>query len=612
MVVENQAPLRSRICDVLSDAGHDVTGFEDATPALKVLENAKKNDGNDQFFLIIAGFSLPAMSGDSFLSRAREICPRPMRMLIADTAYIDTMISAVNTARIQACLTQPFENEDLVNQVDHCGLSFHTALKMENLNKTIKRQNRQLFQIAGNFKKKEAADRAQMAARNKELRLLQARLKSDGDSSRQETIPFLEEILSAKGIDYTATAFALEFQKMADQVREILATALLDQGKEPLPLSYQDVVFRSGQVREYPETVKQLLAPLRMLIHQSREMGLNLFGIDFKRHMDAHFKITLSQSRAKAIIRVTRLNPKLLNLTCIKYYLAWYKISYGITSDDKICAWLKSLAKKKDPENIAPFLIARGQEPVYPSDGEIRYHFPTDFLHAGKINDDGSINFRDRGEIPFVKANTFLAAKRSASKGKPGVDVTGKKIPVQDPVEKTFEAGPGTVLSDDGQKIYAACDGQPHLDARGRISVCPEMAIDGDLGFETGDVIFDGNVVVNGRVKEGFKVKCASLTALEIQGAEVDITGDLNVSLGIVDTELVNVKGSVQAMFVRNSKINAFGDLIVQREIVDSYIRLSGACINTAGSIINSKISANMGIDAGGIGTDLAKPTTLT
>ena len=62
-----------------------------------------------------------------------------------------------------------------------------------------------------------------------------------------------------------------------------------------------------------------------------------------------------------------------------------------------------------------------------------------------------------------------------------------------------------------------------------------------------------------------------------------------------MDTDLVNVKGSVQAKFIRNSKINAFGDLIVQREIIDSVVRLSGACINTNGTIINSEIFANYG-----------------
>jgi len=161
-------------------------------------------------------------------------------------------------------------------------------------------------------------------------------------------------------------------------------------------------------------------------------------------------------------------------------------------------------------------------------------------------------------------------------------------------------------------RIYATVAGQPHLDAMGNVSVCPEYQLKGDIGFETGDVNFDGNVVVSGKVKEGFKVQCASLTAEEIQGAHIDITGDLNVSLGIVDTELVKVKGSVQAKFIHNSKINAFGDLIIQKEIVDSTIYLSGACINENGSIINSQISANMGIKAGSIGNPSSKPSRLT
>lgn len=272
-----------------------------------------------------------------------------------------------------------------------------------------------------------------------------------------------------------------------------------------------------------------------------------------------------------------------------------------------IKTWISSAS-----ENTPPFQVAQGLDPVFSEDAVIKYHFPIDFRHAGKVNEDGSINFRERGEIPFAPKNTFLAAKIHPEQGKPGIDVMGNEILVKDPVDRTFEAGPGTKLSEDGNKIYAQIEGQPHVDAMGTITVCPELIIKGDLGFETGDILFEGNVIVDGTVKQGFKVKGASLTAREIEGAEIDLTGDLNVSLGIVDAELINVKGSVQAKFIHNSKINAFGDLIVQREIMDSCIRLSGSCINTSGVIIASEISANMGVDAGNIGTDTSGPSRLT
>lgn len=587
----------------MSPLGFEVHGFSESQAGLNALESAT----DIPFILVISSYAMPKMKGDAILSRAREISPETQRILVADTGFLETMVSAINIAQIHSCLTLPFGDKDLINRVQYCHKQYQDHQKFKNLKRTVQRQNHQLFQIASNFKKQGAADLAQVEKRKKQIRILESKLKAGKGAGTSDKIPPLREILEAKGIEYSAQGFGAAFVTVKTQVKEILETALFSHGLEPLAMTYQDVVFRSGMEKEFPYLVSQIEPAMRMLLHQSQEAGMNLFGIDFKRFLDAHFSISFSPDRAKAFLEIKQANPTIMDLTCIKYYLSWYKITYGIAEDETITSWLASATKTSEP-----FVVAHGLDPIHPQDGEVRYHFSTDFLHAGKVDEDGSINFRDRGEIPFVKTNTFLAVKIIAEPGKPGIDVTGKEIPVMEPSDQTFEAGPGTTLSEDGKKIYAAIEGQPHLDAMGKVSICPELKIDGDLGFETGDVIFDGNVVVNGTVKQGFKVKGASLTATEIQGAEIDLTGDLNVSLGIVDAELVNVKGSVQAKFIHNSKINAFGDLIVQREIMDSFIQLSGACINTAGTIINSEISANMGIDAGIIGTDTAKPSKLT
>ena len=41
--------------------------------------------------------------------------------------------------------------------------------------------------------------------------------------------------------------------------------------------------------------------------------------------------------------------------------------------------------------------------------------------------------------------------------------------------------------------------------------------------------------------------------------------------------------------------VEGFGDLIIQREIIDSTVAISGACQNSAGHIISSKIAAKVG-----------------
>ena len=54
-----------------------------------------------------------------------------------------------------------------------------------------------------------------------------------------------------------------------------------------------------------------------------------------------------------------------------------------------------------------------------------------------------------------------------------------------------------------------------------------------------------------------------------------------------------------------------YGDLTVQKEIIDSKILLSGKCNNPGGHIIASKISAKMGIEAGAVGTPASGPSTF-
>ncbi len=110
----------------------------------------------------------------------------------------------------------------------------------------------------------------------------------------------------------------------------------------------------------------------------------------------------------------------------------------------------------------------------------------------------------------------MLASKILPEPGKPGVDVKGAQIPVPEPDDPAFSAGSGTRFNEERTEIFSTTEGEPHLDVMGVVSVNKELKIKGDVGFETGNIEFDGNVIVPGTVKEGFKVKCVSLTAKEL------------------------------------------------------------------------------------------------
>ncbi len=600
-MIESTVALRNRMQKLLSDHGYQVNSFSVSQEALEALETAM-----DEYVLIISSYMMPKMKGDEILKQARSIAPDTQRLLISDTGDMQTLISAINFANINACMILPIQDDEFLNQVKLCCDQYDITKKQKNLKRVTHRQNKQLFKIAGNFKKKDTFYSEQIEKKKKEIRILESRLRSAGGSFSLDKPVLLKDLLSEQDSAISAENLGGQFLTLKEQIKQIIETAASSHYISISSIPYQDVVDLKGFENEHRDLAKHILPSVYELIGKN-EMGAPSHKQEKEVILDEQFELTILKDKTRALIQIKTREIQNLTLAHVKQFLEKNKIINGVMQSHLIESWLH----KALPDD-EPFLIAKGIEAIYPKDAKIRYHFPTDFLHAGKVNEDGSINFRDRGEIPCVEEDAFLASKILPEESKPGIDIFGNKILVDAPVDQTFSCGLGARMSEDGVRIYAACTGQPHLDAMGNVSVCPEFQIKGDLGFETGDVNFDGNVIVNGSVKQGFKVKCASLTAQEIQGAEIDIEGDLNVSMGIVDTELVKVKGSVQAKFVRNSKINAFGDLIIQREIIDSRIYLSGACINENGSIINSEISAKMGIRAGNIGKKTTKPSKLT
>ncbi len=552
---------------------------------------------------------MPKMKGDEILKKEKNMVPDTQRLLISENTDLEILVSAVNNAGIQKCLMLPFQDDDLLRQVKYCCDQYETKKKLENLKRVTKRQNHQLYQIASNFKKKGDAYAVLEKQKEKEIRVLESRFKSAGGDLALEKEISIKNLLSKKKVPTSADGFSSFFLTLKDQLKYLIETAMSQQYISLEEISYNSIFDLTLSEKSNPELVQKIL-PIAMGYFNENDLSDSKTSTSKVINdvvLDDQFEMSLSKNRTKAYIKVKTRNTQDLDLAHVKQFLEKNKVINGLKKDKAIEAWLYNSTPKDNA-----FIIAQGKAPKYPKNAEIRYHFPTDFSHAGKVNDGGSMTFHDRGDIPYIEENAFLAAKIFAEEGSPGIDVHGAEIIVEEPEDLTFSSGSGTRISEDGVRIYATTAGQPHLDAMGNITVCPEYQIKGDIGFDTGDVTFDGNVVINGAVKQGFKVTCASLTAKEIQGAEVDIEGDLNISNGIVDTELVKVKGSVQAKFIHNSKINCFGDLNVQKEIIDSTIYLSGACNNENGIILNSQLSAKMGIKAGNIGNKSSKASTLT
>ena len=277
----------------------------------------------------------------------------------------------------------------------------------------------------------------------------------------------------------------------------------------------------------------------------------------------------------------------------------------GIVDDEMIEGFIQSTGFKTQS-----FRVAKGVRSIQGQDAKVEFFFNTDYLKAGGMDENGYIDFKQRGEIPLVEKGTVLAEKTPRVEARWGQNIYGDEVITEKGEDVPLRYGKGVVLSEDGLKLLAGVRGYPKYSLGGVIFVHEAYTTGGDVDYETGHIEFDGNVNVKGCIKSGFRVKGNDITTVELDGGVVEADGDLNVAGGINEGKIY-ARGSVYAKFIHNSEIICMGDVYIQKEIVDSVIETSGSCSIANGKLISSKVTAKMGLMARNIGTEMAAPSTI-
>ncbi len=294
-----------------------------------------------------------------------------------------------------------------------------------------------------------------------------------------------------------------------------------------------------------------------------------------------------------------------ITVTEVKEALFENGILLGIADDKMIEGFIRSSGFK-----TKSFQVAKGIFPVQGRDARVEFFFNTDYLKAGGLTTDGSIDFKDRGEIPHVEEGTVLAEKLPMLESRLGHNIYGDEIDAVPGTDLALKIGKGAKLSEDGFKVLADVRGIPKYALSGHIFVHQEYVTGGDVDFETGHIKFDGNVNVQGRIKSGFKVNGNDIRAVELDGGTIDAQGDVRIAGGINEGKIYS-RGNVFAKFIHNSEIMCMGNVVVEKEIVDSDVDCSGACVTENGKLISSRISSKMGVKAKNIGTERVRPNVI-
>jgi uncharacterized protein len=295
-----------------------------------------------------------------------------------------------------------------------------------------------------------------------------------------------------------------------------------------------------------------------------------------------------------------------LILSDLKQLIEKNGIIYGVANDDQLKNFLiADVYRKKE------FALATGLAPEDGTDAQINYLFKRQYLKAGTIAGDGSIDFKNRGEIPFVAANDLLAEKIPPEIGRNGVNIFGDVVSHIPPLDRNLKCGKGVRLSEDKCQALAKISGYPKLTLEGELIVNDAYILEGDVDYTTGHLKFDKNIYITGTIKNGFKVEGLDVVAKSVDGGIIKARGDVCIENGITDAS-ITTRGNMSAGFIHRSKIACMGDMDVRKEVVETDIVLEGRFEMLRGKMYASILSAKGGAKIWYVGSEKSKASVIT
>lgn len=274
----------------------------------------------------------------------------------------------------------------------------------------------------------------------------------------------------------------------------------------------------------------------------------------------------------------------------------------------------KLLAANSSQQAVKDVLIANGTPPI----PEIPEHFVLgkDFVDRRPEIDPNAarIDWHSISAFKIVHAKEPIARRIPKSEGKTGINIRGEEIPF--PVKSVQQLQAGANVIDHEKGLFAAKDGRLCFSASGGVSVEEVLVLKTGVDFTTGNIAFPGDVILQGKVADGFKVYAGgSIVSSEvIDATEIVCKKDLVAQSGIEggQTGVVRVGGSLTAKYIQNCKVAARGDVIVSGSIVQSKVYSMGMIrMGDTGKLVGCECIVIGGVQAMDIGNARGAKTYL-
>ncbi|WP_353095282.1 FapA family protein [Tissierella praeacuta] len=260
------------------------------------------------------------------------------------------------------------------------------------------------------------------------------------------------------------------------------------------------------------------------------------------------------------------------------------------------------------------FCIAEGELSVPGKDGSIKYHFEMEKPLLPKLNDDGTVDYRELDSINTTNEDDILAELILPTEGEEGIKVNGDIIPYVKGRTPKFKYGKNVKISSDEMFLQSEINGLIEF-KNGKISVSELLVVE-NIDNSTGNIKFEGNVIVNKDILNGFTLTTGGAVEVKgaLEGGLIQSDGDILIRQGIqgYNRLTINTKGNLSTKFIENSVVDV-GANITAEAIMHSEVasRANILVLGKKGLIVGGVCRAKYEIRARIIGSTMATTTVL-
>jgi len=303
----------------------------------------------------------------------------------------------------------------------------------------------------------------------------------------------------------------------------------------------------------------------------------------------------------------------------------------GILLTTSVVRNIEELVEKyyASPAEDIEELIAEGNSPKPGDDGYLEWvpgYDPTEGVHPviatgeavveGEEGDalEGRVNYYEATVYKMASEGDHIATICAPTAGCDGTGVDGAVIPAVGGKTYSVHTDQSVNILDDG-KVIARQSGLISFDGN-NLRILDVLDIPGYVDFGTGNIEFEGDIVVQKGIRDRFRVTCSGSLTVHgmIEAAHVNVGQDAVFSRGMAGREkgTIEVHGNLRTRYLEGVSGRVYKDIRAEKEIVNCSLVIGKSLEITGGSLIGGCTRVGQLVELDVVGSQIGIPTMVS